>query len=76
MAFNAVFGELICFVEVTGSNADYVKAWRETISVEDAWTFTARDRTQHDNPPNEQIVEKGTRADEKLCWLAERKCAV
>jgi hypothetical protein len=40
-----------------------------------SWTFTARDWTQHDNPPKGQIVEKGTRTDEKLCWLAERKCA-
>ncbi len=29
-AFDAVFAELIWFVEVTGSNAKYVKAWRET----------------------------------------------
>jgi hypothetical protein len=43
VAFNAVFGKLICFVEVTGSNANNVKAWRETVGVEDAWTFTARD---------------------------------
>ncbi len=41
--FNAVFAELIWFVEVTGSNANNVKAWRETVSVEDTWTFTARD---------------------------------
>jgi hypothetical protein len=43
VAFNAVFGKLICFVEVTGSNANNAKAWRETVGVEDAWTFTARD---------------------------------
>jgi hypothetical protein len=41
--FNAVFGELICFVGVMGSNANNAKAWRETVGVEDAWTFTARD---------------------------------
>ena len=43
VAFNAVFGKLICFGEVTGSNANNAKAWRETVGVEDAWTFTARD---------------------------------
>jgi hypothetical protein len=43
VVFNAVFGELICFVEVTGSNANYAKTWRETVGVEDAWTFTTRD---------------------------------
>jgi hypothetical protein len=43
VAFNAVFGKLICFVEVTGSNANNAKAWRETFGGEDAWTFTARD---------------------------------
>jgi hypothetical protein len=43
VAFNAVFGKLICFVEVTGSNANNAKAWHETVGVEDAWTFTARD---------------------------------
>ncbi len=42
-AFNAVFAELIWFVEVTSSNANNVKAWRETVGVEDTWTFTARD---------------------------------
>ena len=42
-AFDAVFAELIWFVEVTGSNANNVKAWRETVGVEDTWTFTARD---------------------------------
>ena len=42
-AFNDVFAELIWFVEVTGSNANNVKAWCETDGVEDAWTFTARD---------------------------------
>jgi hypothetical protein len=41
------------------------------IGVEDAWTFTARDSTQHDNPPNRQMPEKGTLADEKLCGLVE-----
>jgi hypothetical protein len=74
-AFDAVFAELIWFVEVTGSNANNVKAWRETVGVEDTWTFTARDWIQHDNPPKGQIVEKGTRTDEKLHWLAKRKCA-
>jgi len=34
---------LICFVEVMGSNANNAKAWRETVGVEDAWTYTARD---------------------------------
>ncbi len=43
VAFNAVFGKLICFVDVTGSNANYAKAWHETFGVEDTWTFTARD---------------------------------
>ena len=66
----------ICFVEVTGSNANNATAWRETFGVEDAWTFTTRDWTQHDNPPNGQIVEKGMRSDEKLCYLAKGKCAV
>ncbi len=42
-AFNAVFAELSWFDEVTGSNANNVKAWRETVGVEDTWTFTARD---------------------------------
>jgi hypothetical protein len=42
-SFDAVFAELIWFVEVTGSNANNVKAWRETVGVEDTWTFTARD---------------------------------
>ena len=42
-AFDAVFAELIWFVEVMGSNANNVKAWRETVGVEDTWTFTARD---------------------------------
>ena len=69
VAFNAAFGKLICFVEVTGSNANNVKAWRETIGVEDSWTFTAREWTQHDNPPKGQIVEKGMRTDEKLVGL-------
>ena len=76
MAFNAIVAKLFCFVEVTGSNANNATAWRETFGVEDAWTFTTRDWTQHDNPPNGQIVEKGTRSDKKLCWLAKRKCAV
>ncbi len=76
VAFNAVFGELICFVEVTGSNANNAKAWCEAVGVDDAWTFTARDWTQYDKPPNGQIVEKSTWADEKLCWLAKCKCAV
>jgi hypothetical protein len=43
MAFNAIVAKLCWFVEVTGSNADNVTAWRETFGVEDAWTFTARD---------------------------------
>jgi hypothetical protein len=34
VAFNAVFGKLICFVEVTSSNANNAKAWRETVGVE------------------------------------------
>jgi len=42
-AFDTVFAELIWFVEVTGSNANNVKAWRETVGVEDTCTFTARD---------------------------------
>jgi hypothetical protein len=42
-AFDEVFAELIWLVEVTGSNANNVKAWRETVGVEDTWTFTARD---------------------------------
>ncbi len=43
VAFNAVFAELMCSVEVTCSNGNNVKTWRETFSVEDTWTFTARD---------------------------------
>jgi hypothetical protein len=43
VAFNAVVAELIFIVEVTGSNANNVKAWHETFVVEDTWTFTARD---------------------------------
>ncbi len=43
VAFNAVFAELICFVQVTGSNANNAKAWCETVGVEDTLTFTARD---------------------------------
>jgi hypothetical protein len=35
VAFNAVLGKLICFVEVTSSNANNVKAWREPVGVED-----------------------------------------
>ena len=34
VAFNAVFAELFWFVEVTSSNANNVKAWRETFIVE------------------------------------------
>jgi hypothetical protein len=30
-------------VEITGSNANNAKAWRETFGVEDTWTFTTRD---------------------------------
>ncbi len=58
-------------VEVTGSNANNVKAWRETVVVEDTWTFTKRDWTQLVNPELrlEWVVEKRTRADEKLCLL-------
>jgi len=40
VAFNADFGKLICFVEVTGSNANNAKAWREIIGVEGTWTWT------------------------------------
>ncbi len=76
MAFNAIVAKLFWFVEVTCFNANIAKAWRETVGVEDTWTFTTRDWTQHDNPPNEQIVEKSTWADEKLPWLAKHKCAV
>jgi len=36
-AFDAVFAA------VTGSNANNVKAWHETVGVEDTCTFTARD---------------------------------
>jgi hypothetical protein len=43
VAFNGVFAELICVVEVTGSNGNNVKIWHETFGVEDTWTFTARD---------------------------------
>jgi len=77
-AFNAVFAELIYFVEVMGSNANNAKAWRETVGVEDTWTFTARDWTIFDNPELwlELIVEKRTRADESLRGLAERKCVI
>jgi len=42
-AFDDVFAELIWLVQVVGSNANNVKAWHETVSVEDTWTFTARD---------------------------------
>ncbi len=77
VAFNAVFGKLICFVEVTGSNASDAKAWRETFGVEDTWTFTARDCTILDNPiPTEWKVEKGMQADAKLCGLAKCKCVI
>ncbi len=43
VAVNAVFAELMCVVEVTGSNGNNVKTWRETFGDEDTWTFTARD---------------------------------
>jgi hypothetical protein len=43
VAFKAVFTELICFVELTRSNGNNVKTWRETFGDEDTWTFTARD---------------------------------
>ena len=36
MAFNPIVAKLFWFVEVTGSNADNVTAWRETFAVEDA----------------------------------------
>ena len=42
-AFDADFAELIWIVEVMGSNANNVKAWHETVGVEDTCTFTARD---------------------------------
>ena len=35
VAFNSVFVELICVVEVMGSNANNAKAWREAGGVED-----------------------------------------
>ncbi len=77
VTFNAVFAELICFFEVTGSNANNAKAWCETVSVEDTWTFAARDWTQLVNAELrlERIVEKGTQADEKLCGLTKRNWA-
>jgi hypothetical protein len=43
VAFNAVFGELIFVVEVTGLNGNNVKTWHKNFGVEDTWTFTARD---------------------------------
>jgi hypothetical protein len=43
VAFNAVFAELICVVEVMGLNGNNVKTWHETFGNEDTWTFTARD---------------------------------
>ncbi len=78
MAFNSVFGKLICFVEVTGSNANNAKAWRETFGVEVTWTFTTRDLTQLVSPELRLgwMVEKGMQADEKLCGLAKCKCFV
>ncbi len=76
MAFNAIVAKLFWFVEVTGSNANNVKAWHETFCGEDAWTFTTREWTKLDNLPNEKIVEKGTQADENLCGLAKRKCVI
>jgi hypothetical protein len=78
VVFNAVFGKLIYFVEVTGSNATNAKAWHETFGVENTWTFTARDWTQLVNPELrlERIVEERTQADEKLCLLAKCKCVV
>ena len=39
-AFDDVFAELIWFVEVTGSNANNAKAWREIVGVEGTWTWT------------------------------------
>ncbi len=35
-SFNAVFAELICFVDVMGSHANNAKAWCEFFCVEDA----------------------------------------
>jgi hypothetical protein len=53
VAFNAVFGKLICFVEVTGSNANNVKAWRETVGVEDLGLLP------QEIEPNMTIHQKG-----------------
>jgi len=58
VVFNAVFGKLICFVEVTGSNANIAKAWRETVGVEDTWTFTTVSLTQ-EIEPNMSIHQMG-----------------
>ena len=83
MAFNAIVAKLFWFVEVTGSNANNANAWREAVSVEDAWTFTAREWTQHDNSELrlEWIVEKGKQADENCCvllaltyWIESKAC--
>jgi hypothetical protein len=35
VAFNAVFGKLICIVEVMGLNVYNAKAWHEIFGVED-----------------------------------------
>jgi hypothetical protein len=43
VVFNAVFAELICVVEVAGSNGNNVKTWHETFGDQDTWTFTAKD---------------------------------
>ncbi len=61
----------VWFAEVTCWNANNANAWCEIVSVEDTWTFTARDWTQLVNPELrlEQIVEKGLWADEILCLL-------
>jgi hypothetical protein len=36
MAFNAIVAELFWFVEITSSNTNNIKEWRETFGVEDA----------------------------------------
>ncbi len=77
MAFNAIVAELFWFVEITSSNTNNIKEWRETFGVEDAWTVTAREWTILDNPiPTELKVKKGMRADVKLCGLADCKCVI
>ena len=56
VAFNADFGELICFVEVTGSNANNSKAWRETIGVEKILGLLPQE-----TEPNMTIYQMGSR---------------